>query len=133
MMPRMFEKTSSQPTWSEKDASEFGDAASREGGEMVQETVSTVQADVTTVMEIEFCGIDSSLMLTLRSKLVVVSNSTTNMGSPKSQPIINESSQFKAPLISIVEVKRDTLVAKISDIGAALTTHDSSPNFLPSS
>ena len=61
-------------------------------------------------------------MLTLRSKLVVVSNSTTTMGiskSPKSQ-LIKESSPFNAPLILVVEVKSDTLAAKISDIEATL-------------
>ena len=55
VVPRMFERTSSQPTWSEKDAadnSESGIAASTEGGEneMVQENVVMVQADVTSVM-----------------------------------------------------------------------------------
>ena len=77
-------------------------------------------------MESEFCGIDSSLMLTLRSKLVVVSNSTTTMGiskSPKSQ-LIKEPSPFNAPLILVVEVKSDMLAAKISDIEAALPMHD---------
>ena len=98
---------------------------------MVQENVAAVQANVTTVMETEFCGIDSSLMLTLRSKLAVVSNFTTTMGSPKSQLIINESSPFNAPLISVVEVKSNTLVAKMSDIEAALPTHDSSPIIAP--
>ena len=98
---------------------------------MVQENVAAVQANVTIVMETEFCGIDSSLMLTLRSKLAVVSNSTTTMGSPKSQLIINESSPFNAPLISVVEVKSNTLVAKMSDIEAALPTHDSSPIIAP--
>ncbi|KAF3960731.1 hypothetical protein CMV_014576 [Castanea mollissima] len=98
---------------------------------MVQENVATVQADVTSVMETEFCGIDSSLTLTLGSKLAVVSNSTTTMGSPKSQPITNESSLFIASLILVVEVKSDTWVAKISDIDAALPTHDSSPIIAP--
>nr|POF18896.1 putative ring-h2 finger protein atl21b [Quercus suber] len=114
------------------NTSESDDAASTEGGrnEMVQETIATVQTDVTTVMEIELCGIDSSLMPTLSSKLAVVLNSTTTIGSPKSQPIINESSLFNASLISVVEVKRDTLVAKISDIEAALITHDNSPFLL---
>ena len=116
-----------------KDAvnnSEFGIAASTEGGsnEMVQENVVTVQVDVTSIMK---CGIDSLLMLTLHSKLAVVSNSTSTIGSPKSQPIINESSPFNAPLISVVEVKSDTLVAKISDIEAALPMHDSSPIIAP--
>ena len=66
------------------DISESGDAASTEGGdnELVQETVATVQADITTVMETEFCGIDSSLMPT--SKLAEVLNFTTTMESPKS-------------------------------------------------
>nr|POF19157.1 wat1-related protein [Quercus suber] len=94
-----------------------------DGNEMVQEKVVTAQANVTSVMETEFCGIDSTLMLTL--KLAVVSNSTTTMGSPKSQPIIKESSLFYVPLISVVEVKSDTWVAEISDIDAALPMHDS--------
>ena len=67
-------------------------------------------------------------MLTLRSKLVVVSNSTTTMGiskSLKSQPIIKESNPFNAPLILVVEVKSDMLAAKISDIEAGLPMHDS--------
>ena len=131
-MPKMFERTSSQPGWSEKetaDYSEFGIAALIEGGndEMVQENVETVQKDFTSVMESEFCGIDSSLMLTSHSKLAVISNSTTTMGifeSPKSQPIIKESNPFNAPLILVVEVKSDTLVAKISDTEAALPVHD---------
>ena len=50
-----------------------------------------------------------TLMLTLHSKLAMVSNSTTTMGSPKSHPIINESISFNAPLISVVEVKTDTV------------------------
>ncbi|KAK7857786.1 hypothetical protein CFP56_015912 [Quercus suber] len=102
-----------------------GVAASTEGddNEMVQEKVATVQADITSVMETEFCGIDSSLMLTL--KLAVVSNSTTTMGNPKSQPIINKSSLFNVPLISVEEVKSNTWVAEISDIDAALPTQDS--------
>ena len=53
------------------------------------------------------------------------------MGSPKSQPIINKSSPFNAPLISIVEVKSDTLVAKITNIEATLPTHDSSLTIAP--
>ena len=133
MVPGMVKRTSSQPTWSEKDAvnnSESSVAASTEGGsnEMVQENVVTVQVDVTSIMK---CGIDSLLMLTLHSKLAVVSNSTTTIGSPKSQPIINESSPFNAPLISVVEVKSDTLVAKISDIEATLPMHDNSPIIAP--
>ena len=61
-MPGMFERTSSQPIWSEKDAadnSESGIAASIEGGEneMVQENVVTVQVDVTSVMEPSFVGL----------------------------------------------------------------------------
>ena len=118
------------------DNSEVGIATSIEGGgdEMVQENVEMVQEDITSVMESEFCGIDSSLMLTSCSKLAVVSNSTTIMEvskSPKSQPIIKESSPFNTPLISVVEVKNDTLAAKISDIEAALITHDSSPIIAP--
>ena len=96
---------------------------------MVQENVAAVQANVTTVMETEFCGIDSSLMPT--SKLGKVSNFTTTMESPKSQPFINESSPFNAPFISVMEVKRDTLVGKISNIEEALIAHDSSPIFYP--
>ena len=92
---------------------------------MVQENVEMVQEDITSIMESEFCGIDSSLMLTSRSNLAVVSNSTTTMGSPKSQLIINESSPFNAPLILVVEVKSDMLAAKISDIEAGLPMHDS--------
>ena len=66
------------------DISESSDAASMEGGgnELVQKTVVTVQADITIVMETEFCGIDSSLMPT--SKMGEVSNFTTTMESPKS-------------------------------------------------
>ena len=84
MVPRMFERTSSQLAWSKKEAtdnSESGIVASTEGGdnEMVQENVEMVQEDVTSVMKSEFCGIDSSLMLTSRSKLAVVSNYTTTM------------------------------------------------------
>lgn len=132
VVPEMFERTSSQPAWSEKetaDYSESGIAALIEGDsdEMVQENVETVQKDVTSVMESEFCGIDSSLMLTSHSKLAVISNSTTTLGiskSLKSKPIIKESSPFNAPLILVVEVKSDTLGAKISDIEAALPMHD---------
>ena len=118
------------------DNSEVGIATSIEGGgdEMVQENVEMVQEDITSVMESKFCGIDSSLMLTSCSKLAVVSNSTTIMEvskSPKSQPIIKESSPFNAPLILIMEVKRDTLVAKISNVEEALIAHDSSPIFYP--
>ena len=84
VVPRMFERTSSQLAWSKKEAtdnSESGIVASTEGGdnEMVQENVEMVQEDVTSVMKSEFCGIDSSLMLTSRSKLAVVSNYTTTM------------------------------------------------------
>jgi len=113
------------------DISESGDVASAEGGgnESVQETIVTVQTDITTVTEIEFCGIDSSLMPT--SKLAEVSNFTTTMESPKSQPFITESSPFNAPLISIMEVKCDTLVAKISNIEEVLIAPDSSPIFDP--
>nr|POE60869.1 hypothetical protein CFP56_31294 [Quercus suber] len=66
------------------DISEFGNLASMEGGgnDLVHETVAMVQANVTTVMETKFCGINSSLMPT--SKLVEVSNFTTTMESPKS-------------------------------------------------
>ena len=136
VVPGMFERTLSQPIWSEEDAadnSESSIATSTEEGEneMVQENVVTVQVDVTSIMKTEFCGIDSLLMLTLHSKLAVVSNSTTTIGSPKSQPIINESSPFNAPLISVVEVKSDTLVAKISDIEATLPMHDNSPIIAP--
>ena len=138
-MPRMFERTSSQLAWSKKkatDNSQFGIAASTEGDndEMVQENVEMMQEDVTSVMKSEFCGIDSSLMLTSRSKLAVVSNFTTTMGiseSSKSQPIIKESNPFNAPLILVVEVKSDMLAAKISDIEATLHTHDSSPIIAP--
>ena len=101
---------------------------------MVQENVEMVQEDITSIMESEFCGIDSSLMLPSRSNLAVVSNSTTIMGifeSPKSQPIIKESSPFNAPPISVVKVKCDMLAAKISDIEATLITHDSSPIIAP--
>ena len=101
---------------------------------MVQENVEMVQEDITSIMESEFCGIDSSLMLTSRSNLAVVSNSTTIMGifeSPKSQPTIKESSPFNAPPISVVKVKCDMLAAKISDIEATLITHDSSPIIAP--
>ena len=75
------------------DNSESGIAASTEGGddEMVQENIEMMQKDVTLVMKSEFCGIDSSLMLTSHSKLAVISNSTTTMEiskSLKSQPII---------------------------------------------
>ena len=139
MVPRMFERTSSQLAWSKKEAtdnSESGIAVSTEGGddEMVQENIEMVQEDITLVMKSEFFGIDSSLMLTSRSKLVVVSNSTITMGiseSPKSQPIIKESNPFNTPLILVVEVKSDTLVAKLSDIEATLPTHDSSPIIAP--
>ncbi|KAK7854527.1 sec12-like protein 2 [Quercus suber] len=78
----------------------------RGGDEMVQENIETMQKDVTSVMKSEFCGIDSSLILTSHSKLAVVSNSTTIMEiseSPKSQPIIKESSPFNAPFILVVE------------------------------
>nr|POE45871.1 hypothetical protein CFP56_40910 [Quercus suber] len=113
------------------DISESGDATSTEGGgnDLVQEIVATVQADITTVMETKFCGSDSSLMPT--SKLVEVSNFTTTMESPKSEPFINESNPFNAPLILVMEAKHDTLVAKISNIEEALITHDSSPIFDP--
>ena len=134
----MFERTSSQLAWSKKEAtdnSESGIVASTEGDndEMVQENVETMQEDVTSVMKSEFCGIDSSLMLTSRSKLAVVSNSTTTMRIYEirnpSQSL--ESNPFNAPLILVVEVKSDTLAAKISDIEATLHTHDSSPIIAP--
>ena len=139
MVPGMFERASSQLAWSKKEAtnnSESGIAALTEEGddEMVQENIEMMQKDVTLVMKSEFCGIDSSLMLTSRSKLAVVSNFTTTMGiseSSKSQPIIKESNPFNAPLILVVEVKSDTLAAKISDIEATLPTHDSLPIIAP--
>ena len=66
VVPRMFEKTSSQPTWSKKEAAEnskSGIATSTEGNDdkIVQENLETMQEDITSVMESEFCGIDSSL------------------------------------------------------------------------
>nr|POF22917.1 hypothetical protein CFP56_38203 [Quercus suber] len=103
MVPGMFERTSSQPAWSEKEAidnSESGIATSTEGGgdEMVQENIEMWFQTLQLLWEFL-----------------------------KSQPIIKESNPFNAPLILVVEVKSDTLAAKISDIEAALLTHDSSP------
>lgn len=115
VVPKIFERSPSQSTWSNKDdadrsISNSGMVAPIEGGGVVQERtemmhdrVETVHEDVTSVMDFEGCEIDSSLMLNLRPYLVAVSNS--NMGilkSPRYQPIIGESRQINALANSVV-------------------------------
>ena len=132
-VPGFFEKLSSEPPWRNKvlagiseGTDNSGDMAITRGDQQLLET--KFDATAITTKPFQNSNLDEelmikeipkktptnlesqlyrTLMLTLHSKLAMVSNSTTTMGSPKSQPIINESISFNAPLISVVEVKTD--------------------------
>ena len=132
-VPGFFEKLSSEPPWRNKVLAGISEGTDNSGDMAItrcnQQLLETkFDATAITTKPFQNSNLDEelmieeipkktptnlesqlyrTLMLTLHSKLAMVSNSTTTMGSPKSQPIINESISFNAPLISVVEVKTD--------------------------